>query len=214
MREAQQLQAPVLPANSELAAATTELLEDDAHLECVRALDRSFATQAARDLFIGESRLERIDLSATRLNSLSMRDVILDYCNLANANWERPFLKRSVFQKCRLTGWTTNEARFENVMLRDCSAQYAGFIGARFNKVRFEKCIFMEADFENSDLSGVVFSECDLIGAQFSGARMAKTDLRTSKIDRIIVGPAELRGAIVEPEQAVMVAELLGLTVA
>jgi hypothetical protein len=213
VQDAEWPQAPVVPADSELQSATGETLEDDARIEGVSLTDLSFGGQAAKDAVVAESRLRRVNLSETRLSGLYMRDVLLDHCNLANAGWERPLLKRVAFEECRLTGWSANEARWEHVGWTGCSAQYAGFRSARFKSVRFVRCMLAEADFEGADLSGSVFLDCDLTGAQLSGARLLKTDFRGSKLNQIAVGPAELRGAIIDTDQALLVAELLGITV-
>jgi uncharacterized protein YjbI with pentapeptide repeats len=213
VKEAERPQAPVLPSQSELQSVRDEILGDDARFEGVSLVDLSFSSQTAKDPAIAESRLTRVNLSETGLSGLYLRDAVLDHCNLANAIWERPLLKRVVFEECRLTGWSTREAKWEHVVWTGCSAQYASFRSARFKNVRFERCTLVEADFEDADLSGSVFLDCDLTGALFSGTRLLKTDLRGSKINQIVVGPAELRGAIVDADQALLVAELLGITV-
>lgn len=54
---------------------------------------------------------------------------------------------------------------------------------------------------------------CSLTDVQFSQAQLAGADLRTSTIERIHVGIAELAGVIVDPFQASYLASLMGLVI-
>jgi fluoroquinolone resistance protein len=69
------------------------------------------------------------------------------------------------------------------------------------------------ADFQASELSGAKFMRCSLNDVQFSQAQLADADLRTSTIERIHVGIAELAGVIVDPFQASYLASLMGLVI-
>jgi uncharacterized protein YjbI with pentapeptide repeats len=62
-------------------------------------------------------------------------------------------------------------------------------------------------------LAGVVFRNCDLTNADLRNTTLRGTDLRGSTLTGMQVGAKELRGAIIDPTQAVHLARLLGVTV-
>lgn len=54
---------------------------------------------------------------------------------------------------------------------------------------------------------------CDFTGAEFYAATMKGLDFSTSRIDGILVSANDLRGVIVNEEQAVACAKLFGIVV-
>jgi uncharacterized protein YjbI with pentapeptide repeats len=59
----------------------------------------------------------------------------------------------------------------------------------------------------------VSFKDCDLTGVDFLGAELKGADLRGANINGVRVGADELRGAIIDPSQAVQIVALLGVEV-
>jgi uncharacterized protein YjbI with pentapeptide repeats len=204
---------PRLPESLESTESPADGIEDDGLYQSLDIADCAFNGASARDPVFAESRLTRVGLESSTLSGPYLRDTILDRCTLANARWEHPIVKRVTFRECRLTGFMAIEGKFEHVTMKGCTAQYAGFRTARFKQSRFERCIFAEADFTDADLSGCVFRECDLSAAQFSGVKLVGADLRGSQLDGLQIGAAELQGSIVDSTQAIILAQLLGITV-
>jgi uncharacterized protein YjbI with pentapeptide repeats len=77
--------------------------------------------------------------------------------------------------------------------------------------VSFEACRLKEADFTGADLAGTSFVRCDLSGTDFSGAKLRGADMSTSTLGEIRVGAGDVRGLVVNREQAAMLSRLLGL---
>ena len=140
-------------------------------------------------------------------------DCLMERCDFSAVDWEKARLRRVEFLGCRLLGTDMVEATFDDVAFNGCTADGAMFGLAKFKSVRFERCRLRGATFEGADLSGVVFHECDLAQADLRGAKLYETDFSASKIDGLILSPNDLQGAIISPQQAVQVVELLGITV-
>jgi uncharacterized protein YjbI with pentapeptide repeats len=86
------------------------------------------------------------------------------------------------------------------------------------SSVLFEQALLRRMNFTQSCLPklrllDVQLEACDLTHADLRGSKLAGADLRGSIINGMQVGAPELKGAIIDPAQAVQVASLLGLNV-
>ncbi len=203
--------APRLPRR--LAPVEPGWLEDPGQVSQALISDEDLAGRAADGLLIEASHLRRLGLAGTRLANLRIFDSRLERCDGSGAVWERARFRRVELLGCRLLGINLIESRFEDASFRECNGEGAVLIASQFKGARFEKCVFREASFEGADLSGAVFRECDLTRTDFRGTTLRNADFRTSTIDGVVTGIAELQGAIIHPSQAVQFVSLLGLEV-
>ena len=188
-------------------------LDELDRLDAVSLSRISFAGQSSKNLSIEHSILSHVGFNATKLTGLRLVDLRLNDCDLANADWPRVFVNRAELHECRLTGLSAAEGEFRDTVFDTCKADLAGFRFATFKAVRFENCQLAEADFQGADLSGVVFKDCDLSGCEMSGAKLEGADLRGSKIDGLKISPTGIRGAILDPTQAITLIRLLGVVI-
>ena len=70
-----------------------------------------------------------------------------------------------------------------------------------------------EADLSGTDCAGAVMTGVDLSGAQMVGATMSGCDLRGSDLTAFNPTLMALDGAIITPEQAMIIAQSLGLLI-
>jgi uncharacterized protein YjbI with pentapeptide repeats len=150
-------------------------------------------------------RLERVDLSASRLPNLSLTDVELDGCNLANLDARGGSLHRVLAKTCRLTGALWTEGRLRDVVLRDCRIDLASFAATTIEQVVFERCQLTQADFQDAHVRTVGFFDCDLSEADLSGARFERCELRGCTLDGIRAAE-RLRGVAMPWEDIVAAA--------
>jgi uncharacterized protein YjbI with pentapeptide repeats len=178
--------------------------------------DGDCSEQSAARVTFDECRFERTKFCGAQLPGLTVSDVVFEECDVANAVWTGVTLTRVEMSGCRLLGLRANEADIQHLVVRRGTASLAQFRFAIFQAVRFEECNLRGVDFQGADLRGVIFQGCDLREAQMSGAKLLNTDFRSSEIDGMQIGPADLgnlKGAIVEPVQAAYIAGQLGLHV-
>lgn len=154
-----------------------------------------------------------VRMMGSNFPGLGLLDVRLQECDLANAGLYKANLQRVEFLASRLVGVKASEAELQDVVFRGCKVGFALFRQATLKSVRFEDCDLGDSDFMGADLAGVVFSGCDLSRCDMSGATLLGTDFRGSKLDSLKVGVEDLRGAIVDPTQAVEFVRLLGVVV-
>ncbi len=172
-----------------------------------------FADSHADDATFERVAFKRANYARSVLTLATFIDVRWDTADLAEARWERAYIVRSEFTGCRMSGTQFLHGRFEHVRFLRSNITYARFWNGQFDAARFEQCELRDASFEGSNLAGVVFDRCDLRGADFRETTLRGTDLRGSQLDGLKVGIKDLQGAIIDPTQAVQLAELLGVVV-
>ena len=207
----QGIQTPRLPRNPTAATITT--LEDHAEYVAVAVSGGELAKQVAASVIFEQALLRRVNFTQSRLPKLRLLDVQLEACDLTGADAEQARLQRVTFNGCRLLGLQLVEVHCEDVVFHDCTMEGAIFASATFKAVRFENCNLHEVIFTEADLTNVVFQRCNLTHTDLRGSKLAGADLRESIINGMQVGAPELKGAIIDPTQAVQVVSLLGVVV-
>ncbi len=170
------------------------------------------------DLKIGTFRiegslLERVQLAGGQFGSVMWKDVRLVGCDLANIRAHRIVLLRGELIDCRLTGFRAAALDWQDVLIRNGDARYAQLQGGKFRTCEFDGCNWQEADLQEADLTGSIFRSCNLVGADFHRTKLQNADFRTSEVEGMLVGMNDLRGAIVDPAQAMVFARVLGLQI-
>jgi uncharacterized protein YjbI with pentapeptide repeats len=205
------IQAPRLPKS--LNAETITTLDDHAEYFSLSISGSDLSQQVASHVIFEQVQLRRVNFTQSRLPKLRLIDVQLETCDLTGAVWEQARWQRVVFSGSRLMGVQLMEGRCEDAVFHDCLLEGAIFASTTFKSARFEGCNLREAVFTEADLTNVVFQRCDLTHADLRGSRLSGADFRGSIIDGMQVGALELRGAIIDPSQAVQVVSLLGVSV-
>ncbi len=186
---------------------------DSVALQEKRLQDVDGTNLQARSLRIDGCVLEGVPLAGGQFESLVWKDVRLIGCDLANIQAHRMSLARVALIDCRLTGITATALDWQDVLVQGGDVRYAQFREGKFRSCEFVECNWQEADLQNADLSGTVFRSCRLSRADLHGAKLRNTDFRKSEVEGLLVGVNDLRGAIVDPAQAMILAGLMGLEI-
>ena len=202
---------PDLPAELESA----ELFSDG---EFITIQERRLQDLERTDLKVNTFRiegsvLERVQLAGAQFGSAVWKDVRLVGCDLANVRAHRIALVRVEFIDCRLTGFSATALDWQDVLIQNGDMRYAQLQGGGFRTCEFVGCNWQEADLQNADLTGSVFRSCNLALADLRGTKLQNTDFRISEVEGMLVGVNDLKGAIVDPAQAMIFARVLGLQI-
>jgi len=173
---------------------------------------QNFSGQSGALVVIARSTLTQVNLAGTRLPRLDLDEVRMESCDLANAVWEKARLKASLVG-CRMVGLNLSGALLRHTVFQGCHGAFAQFGSMVCKVARFLDCDLHGADFQQADLRSVVFQGCNLAEAQMSFARLEGTDFRGSDLKGLRVRIEDLKGAIVDPGQAVYLSGLMGLKV-
>ena len=191
-----------MPGDLEPGSFDVVALESGDEWRRVQLTDVAAPELAMPSLRFEESRLERVDLSAGRLAHLSLADVELEGCNLANADVRAGSAWRARIERSRLTGVSWTEGLVRDVVFSDCRIDLSSFAATRLEQVVFERCLLMQADFQEASLRAVRFVDCDLSEADLANARFERCELRGCTIDAIR-GAERLRGVAMPWEDIV-----------
>jgi fluoroquinolone resistance protein len=119
----------------------------------------------------------------------------------------------TTFTRCKVVGSTFDRCTFSSLAVVGGDWSFAGLAGADLRKVRFEGTRLREADLTDVRGAGMSLRDVDLTSAWLHGADLTGADLRGAQLATVDPGTVTLAGAIIGLEQAVAIAEALGLDV-
>jgi uncharacterized protein YjbI with pentapeptide repeats len=170
--------------------------------------------KGAKDsLSIDTSTLDRVKLSDCSFGSIVLTDVRLVSCDLANVETRAMKLVRVEFINCRMTGFRAGRADCQHILISEGDQRYSEFRFSKFKSAEFDSCNFAEADFRGTDLTGSQFRKCNLQNAGMNEAKLVDADLSGSTVDGLKLSAQDIRGAWVDPSQAMIFASLLGIRI-
>ncbi len=102
---------------------------------------------------------------------------------------------------------------FTRVAFLDVDMTEAHSVGAVFDSCTFGIMRMREADLTGARFEGATLRRVDLSGAWLHHAQMSDCDLRGSDISAVDPMNVELNGALIDVDQAVVVATALGIDV-
>lgn len=187
------------PARFELPAELVpfdvmrDLAEDELHIEGVSVTGTAPPGLRARHWSLTESRIRSAILAAADLPDLWLREVVVDGADLANAKLRAATFHRVRLVDTRLTGATLSDSTLQDVVVKDCQADFTAFGTAKLERVMFSGCNLGEASFGEARLREVRFEHCDLSRASFHRAALQRVELVSCTLEGVAM--AELRGA-------------------
>jgi uncharacterized protein YjbI with pentapeptide repeats len=147
------------------------------------------------------------------MNKMEFADVIFEHCDLSNIEMQECVFRRVIFRHCRLMGCDMSSCQFHDVVMDSCQGGYLNLNGANLHDVAVKECVFTEASFAMMKIKDFRIKECDFTSSEWMDTKMKDLDFSDSIIDGIAVNPENLRGVIVNSEQAVAMAKLLGICI-
>lgn len=202
-----------LPPQLTPPRTTDFYLEDEAFFEQLAAEDLDFSYLTCRSLALRDAKLERVTLQKTRLERFEASNVIFRHCDFSNLDLIGASLHQVWFDQCKLTGTNFAESYLRDCTFTDCVADFASFSQTNLNVVQFKDCRLSEAEFYHSDWKNLTLHHCELTRSNWSATKLAKLDFTSSTFSAIAVSQELLQGAIVSPEQALVLAASLGLVI-
>lgn len=173
----------------------------------------SFDGIAPSSIFLENCILQRVSFTRSKLSGLKLKDVRLIECDLANAEATAPKILRTEFLNCRLIGFRMPEADCQHVLISEGDAAFSQSRFGIFKAAEFNACNFTAADLQNTDLRGAILRGCNFTKAEMTGAKLDGADFRGSRVEGLAANAEDLKGAIVDPAQAMVFAELMGLKI-
>jgi uncharacterized protein YjbI with pentapeptide repeats len=117
------------------------------------------------------------------------------------------------FTGCKLVGSMFDRCTYDLLVCTGGDWSFVGLPGADLRKASFSDVRMREADLTGARCEGARFWRVDLAGAWLHGAKLGGADLRGSDLSSLDPEGVELRGAVIDPDQAMVIAQALGLDV-
>lgn len=125
------------------------------------------------------------------------------------------YIKNALYENESLCNEDISDIEFSSVTFSNCT-----FVYSNFSQSRWEDCIIKDSSLKGMRLSESVLKKLALHGNDMTGADFFKTPLRNIDLsDCILNGFSvsdtlyELRGAKISPEQAIILASMLGVKI-
>ncbi len=141
-----------------------------------------------------------------------LTDVIFKTCDLSNIKLYEGSLTKVSFKGCRLMGSNMVDCFLENVLFEDCLLTYINIFNTKAKNVGFKECDLKDSSFK-VEYKNFYFNYCNLENSKFQEMEMKNIDLSNSNIKGIALNPKKINGMIVNSEQALAIALMLGIVI-
>ncbi|MCW2864544.1 MAG: putative low-complexity protein-like protein [Actinoallomurus sp.] len=119
----------------------------------------------------------------------------------------------ATFTGCKLVGSFFDACTYGLLKVSGGDWSFTGLPGADLGGASFEELRMREADLTGARLGGATVHDVDLSGAWLHRADLTGCDLRGSDLSALDPRTVELKDAVIDPIQAVVIATALGLEV-
>lgn len=146
----------------------------------------------------------------------TFRDVRFTGCRFIRCTLDRTWLNRVDFADCSAPGLSLLQARLASVSMTSSDLSYANLSETSIDRLRADRTRFTEAALQRARLKRVEFDGCDLTRLDVFGTPLSGIDVSSCDFAVPVLSAdfRELRGCTVSPEQALALAELLGVHIA
>lgn len=189
-----------------LAALTTP----DAHVANTAFTGLELADVAADGTVFENVAFRSCTFERVNLSNCTFTDVLFSGCLFVRCDLGRSWLNRVDFRSCSAPGLSFLKGRLTGVSLADSQLAYADLSETTVDQLVASETKLSEASFHATRLRHLALDRCDLSRATFFRTSLSGVDLSTCDISGLRVSSdlRELRGAVIDPDQA---AELMGL---
>ena len=197
----------------DISDAVARYYEEEKDIKGLRitgmALNGNFARMGFTKVVFDHCRLSGSDFS-----NCDFIDVAFESCDLSGCQFREGYFQRVSFDQVKAVGTGFGEAVFKNLAIKESNLSYASFAKSKFERAKISGELH-DASFAECQLKSFEFENADLTRADFFKTSLKGQDLRSCRIDGIVVSDSltELRGAVVDMYQAAALALKLGIEI-
>lgn len=151
---------------------------------------------------------EECTFREVELNASTHTDTAFTNCNFVRCSFFG-----TTFTRCKLMGSVFDRCRFGAFTATGGDWSFVGLPKAELKGATFRELRMREADLAGARLDGATLARVDLSGASLQRANLSRCDLRGSDLSTLDPLSTELHRAVVDVDQAVVIAQALGLDV-
>lgn len=188
-------------------------LEDEIVFSGIKVQDGDQSYSSAKNIVLHESELSHFIMQNTRLERFECSNVIFDHCDFSNLSWLSASFHQVIFRQCKLVGTNFAESYLRDCMFDDCLANFASFSYTNFNTVTFRHCMLNEAEFSEIKWRNLNMKSNQLSHTNWILTNLAGLDLSSNSFESIALSQEFIKGLKVNQEQAITIAQGLGLII-
>ncbi len=129
-------------------------------------------------------------------------NVIFQNCDFSNIQFLNTLFRNVQFINCKLVGSDFSDSMFDHVTIKESLCRFANFSYMNNKLTKFINCDLTNASITETKLNKTKFQECHLEQCEIFHSSLNNVDLSTSYINHIITSPEDIRGAIIDINQA------------
>lgn len=158
-------------------------------------------------------RFEKVDFSTKKVRNIDFIDCVFDSCNLAGIDFSNRSIHRCSFIHCNLTGCDFIQSGIQDVSIIDSKCDYINFSSSQIKHFLIQDCVFRKGRVVDVSFLNVIFKNVDFEETEFLHTKLNEIDFSNCNINDIKVVSNDVRGIIVNQEQALMLVSLLGIII-
>lgn len=192
-----------------------EFLLEETPVFTVKCADEHQTGTDFRKIELRESIVESCSFTDCSFQNASFIDVKFSSCDLSNSRFSGAYFERCAFVNCKCVGIDMSDTVIKQVSFSGSKLTYAYFDKAKLTDIFLEETELTEASISEAVLKRVQAETCKFIKNNFFKTMLSGMDFSQNEFIAPIVSnpPAELKGAVISPVQAVDLIGLWGVTV-
>lgn len=176
-----------------------------------------------RDEVIEKLDFNRLELESVRfincrligcdLSGCVFKQVSFEKCDLSNLIWKNGYFRDITFTDCKGDGSDFGQSSFINAVIEGGTYHYGNFSATLWDNSEILNTEFGDSFFSEAKFKKIRFDNVNLIRSDFFKTVLKGIDLSTCIIDGIMVSDTfrEIKGVRLNAEQAVVIAQMLGV---
>lgn len=162
---------------------------------------------------LNNCKLRNVVFADCKFKNMQLTDVRFENCDLSNVSFAGSSFFRVEFVACKLVGTDLSSSTFNHVSVTNCSALYCNCFMGKMRHVLFADSDFRNGSFADCKFTDVGFETCNLTEAEFLHTSLHGIDLSSSKISAMRLSIPDLKGVLVNSQQALELTSFLGIVV-
>ena len=158
-------------------------------------------------------KFEKVDFSSAQIRNVDFIDCVFEHCNLSGVDFSNRSIHRCSFEHCNLVGCDFIQSGLQDISITDSKCDYVNFSSSQMKHFSIKDSVFRKGRVVDVQWSDIYFEKINFEETEFLHTKLDGIDFGNCNIDRISVLASDVKGMIVNPEQALMLISLLGINI-
>ena len=186
---------------------------DDYELNKKKVENEFICKSCKKDIEIKFCTFSKVSLNFCDFEKSYFENVIFKNCDLSNTSFERSTFKNVQFIDCKLVGTIMSGSYINNTNIKNSNCCNLIIQECTIYDSTFEDSNFISSNIGSSKQKNLKINKCNFDYCNFSNTLLNNIDFSTCSIEGIIVYQNDLKGSIMNYNQAIDFIKILGIKV-